>query len=103
LRPVQCLINAEINAWSSMRLVARLHQEKASPAALRGVEESTLRSINDRAPCIAHLKATISWLSMPDGILKPRPIPLDICSIGEFVAQCQATIERYTGPTSIPE
>jgi hypothetical protein len=81
-----------------MRLVARLHQQKAPEAALRGIEATAVRAINDRAPCIAHLKATISWLTMSGGIMKPRPMPTDICAISDYGDQCQATIERYRVP-----
>jgi len=98
LRPIQCLINAEINAWSSLRLVARLHQQKAPPTAINGIAATAMRSVNDRAPCIARVKATINWLTMPDGALTPRPIPIDICSIKDFADFCQATIERYKVP-----
>jgi len=101
IRPVQCLINSEINSWSALRLVAKLHLEKAPESRIREISAAALGSINSRAACIARLKATISWLKQPDEVLKARPVPLDICAVEGFTDECTATQQRYTNPPAV--
>jgi len=96
VRPVQCLINSEINGWSAIKLVAQLHGQKAPESRIADAEQTAQGAINSRAPCIARIKATVTWLRRSDGTVNARPVPLDICSIADFVDQCADTVRRYT-------